>query len=434
MPLPNLNLKPTGATLTPASHAVSSRDGPSSYREKVHEKIQNSPRNNQSSTYDYKGRIDLSLSREDSFYRPVSRNGMRPRQPTMSSLGPNVSPNSRSSFDTTQQPQVRPRTSRNIIIYNQSYVPSTDDQQNNSNNNDVDDNNDVIIQPNNGRHHTGNRRTASRDRLLNTANTEPLSNNNRQNHVNNNNYNMNDNDYFKSVLRRNNNKQTQQRNGTNGAGNVIDHFRATPGQNDFNEDTSKSMNTFNLDISPRRSNDPLTNSYRNISVDSTPTTPRLAPVPKPRKRDSLLFNADYENTNTINDSTGKRNLARPITPRLSYLASPRIVQANDSYQNNNNNNNDQFINSSVYSNSENFDAFGGGGGGGRSSSNASRRTSFSNNLENKRVELTQQYIKYQTQKSPVINKKKDTPSALDYSRSSANGLYNTSRPNSFDDN
>ncbi len=71
MPLPNLSGK---SFISTSPTFDSYQSGADSYREKVREKIQNSPRrnNNNTNSYEYSRSIDLSLNRDNSF-RPVSR-------------------------------------------------------------------------------------------------------------------------------------------------------------------------------------------------------------------------------------------------------------------------------------------------------------------------------------------------------------------------
>jgi len=101
MPLPNLS----GKSFISTSPTLDSfQSGADSYREKVKEKIQNSPRRN--TNFDYTRSIDLSLNRENTFL-PISRNR---DNNTANRLKTAVSDNNYSRLKSSR--------SRQIVFYN----------------------------------------------------------------------------------------------------------------------------------------------------------------------------------------------------------------------------------------------------------------------------------------------------------------------------
>jgi hypothetical protein len=129
MPLPDLRERPRTSK---SSHTGSSYDnsggGGNSYRDKVREKMQTTPRGdrnggdmNQMDTsrsvvYDNRGSIDLNITREFTFFRP---NSSRLR----SNAENEVNPGSRLASARSPRGTPRGQNNRDIVIYNRTYVP-----------------------------------------------------------------------------------------------------------------------------------------------------------------------------------------------------------------------------------------------------------------------------------------------------------------------
>lgn len=142
MPLPNLDFKPrmNGDSYSNNTTAAVSDLGPSSYREQIRDRLQNTPRGGggPAETLDSSrtARINLSLfgaaaDNQSSYYRPLSRNNPDQNLKFLSS----------GERDSTSR-RGTSAAKRQIVLYNKNYVPSKSEI---SNNNDDDDNDDVVM-------------------------------------------------------------------------------------------------------------------------------------------------------------------------------------------------------------------------------------------------------------------------------------------------
>jgi hypothetical protein len=176
----------------------------------------------------------------------------------------------------------------------------------------------------------------------------------------------------------------------------IDHFKANNSEFDVVE--SKSTNDFNLRSSSR------VGFREGENIDLNSNNNRNPPVPAPRKLNDNSAFANKLNLNEINDFRIKRtstanSSSKLLTPKIAYIpSSPRSTSHHS----------EDSLNRSF---------------------NSNKATNNSNaNLENRRVEITQEYIRYQGQKSPVIKSNDNLQSRIDSSR---NGRANNNNNNSF---
>ena len=190
----------------------------------------------------------------------------------------------------------------------------------------------------------------------------------------------------------------------------IDHFKAS---DEFDVVESKSTNDFNLRSTSRvgfREDDKADSNENNANNNRNP------PVPAPRKRNDNNAFTNKLNLNEINDFRIKRtstaNSSKLLTPKISYIpSSPRST----SHQS------EESLNRSF---------------------NNKASSSNSANLENRRVEITQEYIRYQRQQSPIIKSNENLQSRNgrlannnnSFSYDSKTERQHSTRPNSINRN
>lgn len=357
MPLPNVNDKSFTST------QLNNSNSPSSYRERVREKIQNSPRNN-SSTH---RSIDLSISRENTFFRPSSRLRFSTEniQETNNDSDEGLERNQyQKKNSNTSAPAIR---ARQIVFYNQTYVPSASDSNNQSDSeirvessesNHQNDNFNRDFE--NVRRHNVSRPNSRESFYPETSNHLKLraksayingsspnqqhqqQDKNRRFEKNTNHSHIEENNFMKTATSRRNSR--------------TDQYAA----NNFDNNATRSTNDFNFNSGSRS----------NLNEEEQ------RPVPKPRKKDPIMSNKLNLTIHETDDfrirRTNPQISSRVVTPRIGYIPSPRNTNMNQ-------------LNSDAQFNSNNH----------------------GNGLEKKRVELTQEYVKYQTSKSPIIHKQEN---------------------------
>lgn len=157
MPLPGLGDRARTSKSSAAiqSGAMNADDPPNSYRERVREKMQTTPRGgemnpsddryNNSNFYDNRAPIDLNITREFTFFRPSSSRNQTDRL---------------ASARSARTP--RGQSKRDIIIYNRTYADGNEDENEVNLEEDNDDDQDVRA---NGRVKSGRAAAVGQNRM-----------------------------------------------------------------------------------------------------------------------------------------------------------------------------------------------------------------------------------------------------------------------------
>jgi hypothetical protein len=370
MPLPNLSGK---SFLSTSPTFDTYQSGADSYREKVKEKIQNSPR--RSANYsDYSRSIDLSISKDESF-RPVSRHRSINVNNNNSQLNETTNGYRLKSAANDPKNISRLKSARNrqIVFYNNNNnLDESIDNETNNNNNNLDLKKEL------------NRRNNTRNRNFNTSplvSDDDFSVNINKNEKQNRNYNNNNNQRYESIENfdepstfTNNNKQQsilspmakesllkaplitprkslQQKSNQKQQQQSELNFSDEPPKRHNNNNKSRSTNQFENSENEFISNsssfeesklNKLKNS-RNLEMfsasrtnfkddDTDSQTQNAPPVPVPRKREQTAKllnnnsnnNTNFFNSNTENDFKIKRNNSAATSKLKNYTFYAKI--------------------------------------------------------------------------------------------------------------
>lgn len=339
MPLPNLSGK-TFDTPTLDSY----QSGADSYREKVREKIQSSPRQNTN----YTRSIDLSLTSDNSF-RPVSRSN-KSNNSYVSSLN-----------DTNSVSRLKSARSRQLIFYNNNGELNQDNNNDNTNNNNNNNSENDLRREAHRKNNTRNRNfldtsplVSDDDFSFNTSDEPvrapqpPLSS--RRNLKNNNNNNNNDSYSIapatpretssvlkaplitprKSVLQKQYQPQQQQQQpppqqSKNEDNDFLTNYESNRSRlrssiTNRSYDLVASRTTFREDnLNGDDDNDDVV--FDQETSSGKPNHQQTPPVPVPRKREQPPV---YLNTMTNSDEIRiRRNNSASSNKRNGYMPSPR---------------------------------------------------------------------------------------------------------------